>query len=172
MGRVTFRSNPAGIFQVCPSSRSTPTTTCRSRRSGSSTARRAGSGSTSGCWSRGGPVAPLLERVRFLAVFGGNLDEFFRVRIAGLKRRMATGLLLRTKSGLKPIEEPARIATVVLGEQGRHLTGQVGQDGVAGGARLDVGARGARAGRAARRRRRAARARRRAARRAGRGAGP
>ena len=55
---------------------------------------------------------PLLERVRFLAIFASNLDEFFMVRVAGLKRRMATGLLLRTKSGLKPREELARIATV------------------------------------------------------------
>ena len=55
---------------------------------------------------------PLLERVRFLAIFASNLDEFFRVRVAGLKRRMATGLLLRTKSGLKPREELIRIAGV------------------------------------------------------------
>jgi polyphosphate kinase len=58
------------------------------------------------------PSLPLLERVRFLAIFASNLDEFFRVRVAGLKRRMATGLLLRTKSGLKPREELARIAAV------------------------------------------------------------
>jgi polyphosphate kinase len=57
-------------------------------------------------------AVPLLERVRFLAIFASNLDEFFRVRVAGLKRRMATGLLLRTKSGLKPREELARIAAV------------------------------------------------------------
>lgn len=63
---------------------------------------------------------PLLERVRFLAIFASNLDEFFRVRVAGLKRRMATGLLLRTKSGLKPREELARIATIADGLARRH----------------------------------------------------
>ncbi|MFF4624834.1 RNA degradosome polyphosphate kinase [Nonomuraea jabiensis] len=66
------------------------------------------------------PSTPLLERVRFLAIFASNLDEFFRVRVAGLKRRMATGLLLRTKSGLKPREELARIATIAEDLARRH----------------------------------------------------
>ncbi|GAA2283932.1 RNA degradosome polyphosphate kinase [Nonomuraea roseoviolacea subsp. roseoviolacea] len=65
---------------------------------------------------------PLLERVRFLAIFASNLDEFFRVRVAGLKRRMATGLLLRTKSGLKPREELVRISTIAGDLAGRHAT--------------------------------------------------
>ncbi|WP_432926402.1 RNA degradosome polyphosphate kinase [Microbispora sp. CA-135349] len=63
---------------------------------------------------------PLLERVRFLAIFASNLDEFFRVRVAGLKRRMATGLLLRTTGGLKPSEALSRSATVADELARRH----------------------------------------------------
>jgi polyphosphate kinase len=45
---------------------------------------------------------PLLERVRFLAIFASNLDEFFMVRVAGRMRRMATGLPVESASGRRP----------------------------------------------------------------------
>ncbi|NHC47222.1 RNA degradosome polyphosphate kinase [Motilibacter aurantiacus] len=62
------------------------------------------------------PDVPLLERARFLAIFASNLDEFFMVRVAGLKRRMATGLAVRAASGLQPRQVLERVS-----EQAREL---------------------------------------------------
>src|SRR3954464_13190015 len=50
------------------------------------------------------PDLPLLERVRFAAIFANNLDEFFMVRVAGLKRRIAADVAVRAASGLMPGE--------------------------------------------------------------------
>jgi polyphosphate kinase len=58
------------------------------------------------------PSVPLLERTRYLAIFANNLDEFFMVRVAGLKRRIATGLAVRSASGLEPREVFDEISVV------------------------------------------------------------
>jgi polyphosphate kinase len=50
------------------------------------------------------PTVPLLERAKFLAIFASNLDEFYMVRVAGLKRRIATGIAVKAASGLLPRE--------------------------------------------------------------------
>ena len=66
------------------------------------------------------PTLPLLERVNFAAIFGSNLDEFFMVRVAGLKRRIATGLAVRSASGMEPQEVLAAISAEAHALQKRH----------------------------------------------------
>lgn len=66
------------------------------------------------------PDLQLLERVNFLSIFASNLDEFFMVRVAGLKRRIATGLAVPSAAGLSPIEQLETIMTEGLALQRRH----------------------------------------------------
>src|SRR5262249_44151748 len=66
------------------------------------------------------PSTPLLERANFLAIFASNLDEFFMVRVAGLKRRIATGVATRSASGLQPREVLAQIHVRARELMARH----------------------------------------------------
>ncbi len=66
------------------------------------------------------PNLPLLERVRFLAIFASNLDEFFMVRVAGLKRRIAAGVAVPSASGLLPREVLERIWSTTSALLQRH----------------------------------------------------
>ncbi len=54
---------------------------------------------------------PLLERLKFVSIFAGNLDEFYQVRVAGLQQQLAAGLAAaRSADGLTTTEQLARIA--------------------------------------------------------------
>jgi polyphosphate kinase len=56
---------------------------------------------------------PLLERVRFLAISGSNLDEFYRVRVAGLHEQAATNILEISPDGLTPKRQLQKINAAV-----------------------------------------------------------
>src|SRR3954447_22674058 len=66
------------------------------------------------------PDLPLLERVRFAAIFSSNLDEFFMVRVAGLKRRIAADVAVRAASGLMPRDVLERIWSETRDQMERH----------------------------------------------------
>ncbi|MBX3142507.1 MAG: polyphosphate kinase 1 [Trueperaceae bacterium] len=56
-------------------------------------------------WQAADERTPLLERVRFLAITAGNLDEFFQKRVGGLKRQQAAGVTSLSPDGLTPGEQ-------------------------------------------------------------------
>ncbi|BCJ58000.1 polyphosphate kinase [Micromonospora endophytica] len=62
------------------------------------------------------PDTPLLERAKFLAIFASNLDEFYMVRVAGLKRRLSAGLPVRGGDGL-----PLRTQLALVAEKAATL---------------------------------------------------
>ncbi|WP_194410924.1 RNA degradosome polyphosphate kinase [Microbacterium cremeum] len=66
------------------------------------------------------PSLPVLERANFLAIFASNLDEFFMVRVAGLKRRIVTGLAVPTNVGRSPADVLTDISAEAHRLQVRH----------------------------------------------------
>ncbi|MGA5464943.1 RNA degradosome polyphosphate kinase [Mycobacterium sp. NPDC050041] len=68
------------------------------------------------------PSLPLLERAKFLAIFSSNLDEFYMVRVAGLKRRDEMGLSVRSADGLSPREQLRRISERTQQLASRHAS--------------------------------------------------
>ncbi len=59
---------------------------------------------------------PLLERVKFLAIFANNLDEFFMVRVSGLQRQFAKGVLKSPPDGMTPGQQLEAIRQMLLPE--------------------------------------------------------
>ena len=52
---------------------------------------------------------PLLERLKFIAIFGSNMDEFFMTRVAGLKQQVSAGVVETPADGMTPAEQLAAI---------------------------------------------------------------
>jgi polyphosphate kinase len=68
------------------------------------------------------PEVPLLERAKFLAIFSDNLDEFFQVRVAGLKDQVAAGVRSETPDGRTPdtqLDEIRRVVDDLVAKQER-----------------------------------------------------
>ena len=68
------------------------------------------------------PSAPLLERVKFCAIFASNFDEFFEVRVAALRAQVAAGVNTRSADGLRPAAQLSLIHVAATDLAERHTT--------------------------------------------------
>ena len=69
---------------------------------------------------------PIIERASFAAIFANNLDEFFMVRVAGLKRRIDTGIAVTAASGLSPRQQLRAISEQAHRLQDEHAHYMIG----------------------------------------------
>jgi polyphosphate kinase len=60
---------------------------------------------------------PLLERLKFLAIYGTNLDEFYMIRVAGLKKLFAAGIIVSGADKLTPLQQLREIRKYLHQEQ-------------------------------------------------------
>ena len=65
-------------------------------------------------------TVPLGERIKFAAIFGSNMDEFFMVRVAGLKRRIDSGIAVPSAAGLSPRQQLRAISETAHRLQDEH----------------------------------------------------
>ncbi|MGH7702032.1 MAG: polyphosphate kinase 1, partial [Gemmatimonadales bacterium] len=66
------------------------------------------------------PRTPLLERLKFCGIFSSNLDEFFQIRVAGLKEQVAAGYSERSPDGMTPEDQLRAISLTVRAMQQQH----------------------------------------------------
>ncbi len=69
------------------------------------------------------PRTPLLERLKFLAIFSGNLDEFFQVRVAGVREQVAAGIREHAPDPMPPQQQLVAIRETVRGMVEQHSHG-------------------------------------------------
>jgi len=63
---------------------------------------------------------PLIERVKFLSIFSTNLDEFFMIRVAGIKQQVAADVTVSARDGMTPAEQLIAIRRVVIAQLDLH----------------------------------------------------